>query len=63
MIPSVVSDYITLKGLAYPTQASAQECAKSMMRTSWIRMKKKPPIMPKYIQTSPEQNKIRIKED
>ena len=36
------------------TQASAQECAKSMIRTNWIRMKRKPPIMPKYIQTSPK---------
>ena len=32
-------------------QASAQECAKSTIRTSWMRMKRNPPIMPKYIHT------------
>jgi len=28
-----------------------------MIRTSWIRMKRKPPMRPKYIHTSPVQKK------
>ena len=32
-------------------QASAQECAKSTIRTSWMRINRKPPTMPKYIHT------------
>ena len=35
---------------------SFHECTKSMIRTSWMRMKMKPPTMPKYIQTLNIQN-------
>ena len=38
----------------FPIHASAQECAKSIIKTNWIRMNKNPPIIPKYIHTSPK---------
>ena len=44
-----LSTYFRTVHFAY--QASAQECAKSTIRTSWMRMKRNPPIMPKYIHT------------
>ena len=36
-----------------PTQASAHEWAKSTIKISWININRKPPIIPKYIQVSP----------
>lgn len=39
----------------FPTQLSAQEWAKSMMRINWMMIKRKPPIMPKYIHVVPNE--------
>ena len=44
-----LSTYFRTVHFAY--QASAQECAKSTIRTSWMRMNRNPPIIPKYIHT------------
>ena len=43
--------YLRTTNVFFAYQASAQECAKSTMRTSWMRMKRKPPTIPKYIHT------------
>jgi hypothetical protein len=45
---------LTPEDLCSDCQASAQLWAKSMMRTSWMRMKRRPPAIPKYIQVGPK---------
>jgi hypothetical protein len=45
---------LTPEDLCSDCQASAQLWAKSMMRTSWMRMNRRPPAIPKYIQVGPK---------
>jgi hypothetical protein len=45
---------LTPEDLCSDCQASAQLWAKSMMRTSWMRVKSRPPAIPKYIQVGPK---------